>query len=292
MLTLVIFLVKFKPISPSSSEDDQYLPLQQPTEPPKTNTTTKHDKRDTTPKSMKTPITIKPPSPISPPSPPHHPTHKRSHAQITHESTSPKSTSSENMRNSSETQLTSPPQSPYINESSDEDYNDEKETTTTVSKPTRQRRRKGGGRKPKESNVEAPKITGKINPPNAHMPYSYETTSQGLTRCIYTSPIAPYKRCTTSFQRPYDLARHMETIHARDEAQLLKKGELTKDQLTIPGLASALEEAEKDPSKAKKLAAVQEWKCDGKGGCGSTFSRKDALIRHRRLRGHGVQKQH
>lgn len=83
----------------------------------------------------------------------------------------------------------------------------------------------------------------------------------------------------------------METIHSRDEAQLVRSGKITPSQITIPGLAKDLEEAEKDPKKAEKLVAVQVYKCDGEEGCGYVFSRKDALIRHRRIRGHGVTKQ-
>ncbi|TIC75967.1 hypothetical protein E3Q00_00339 [Wallemia mellicola] len=207
-------------------------------------------------------------------------THKRAHAE-TH-------SHSHHRTPSQPKEITPPDDNDHYSPSTSPNYqsSEEEDDDNYTSQPTRQRRRRGPAKQTSKS-----ESVGKIHPPNDHMPYPYEVTSQGLTRCTYTSPIQPFNRCRTLFHRPYDLARHMETIHSRDEAQLVKKGEITMDQITIPGLAKALEEAEKDPKKAEKLIAVQEWKCDGKGGCGGTFSRKDALIRHRRLRGHGVPKQ-
>lgn len=62
--------------------------------------------------------------------------------------------------------------------------------------------------------------------------------------------------CGVVFRRPYDLARHKETIH---------------------GVGNG----DKAPRKS-------DWKC---GECDGMFSRKDALIRHARIRGHdaGIQ---
>ncbi|GAA5978823.1 hypothetical protein JCM10908_004499 [Rhodotorula pacifica] len=57
--------------------------------------------------------------------------------------------------------------------------------------------------------------------------------------------------CGVIFRRPYDLARHKETIHGEG-----LKGEKVK---------------------------AKEWRCEE---CGGTFSRKDALLRHGRIRGH------
>lgn len=59
--------------------------------------------------------------------------------------------------------------------------------------------------------------------------------------------------CGVIFRRPYDLARHKETIHGEG-----LKGEKVK---------------------------AKEWKC---AECGGTFSRKDALLRHGRIRGHST----
>jgi len=58
------------------------------------------------------------------------------------------------------------------------------------------------------------------------------------------------EKCETMFRRPYDLARHKETIHDSEG----------------PG-------GDRKP----------QWKC---GQCGGSFSRKDALIRHCRTRNH------
>ncbi|PWN22305.1 hypothetical protein BCV69DRAFT_281311 [Microstroma glucosiphilum] len=96
-----------------------------------------------------------------------------------------------------------------------------------------------------------------------------------LTVCEYLSPLTG-ARCGTEFHRPYDLARHRETIHAKEEAALVRQGKLSKSQCRVLYV-------EVDPEKSQ---ATQEWKCDGRSGCGSVFSRKDALQRHRRLRGH------
>lgn len=96
-----------------------------------------------------------------------------------------------------------------------------------------------------------------------------------LTVCEYVSP-STGMRCGTEFHRPYDLARHRETIHAKEEATLLRQGKLTREQCRVLYV-------EVDPEKSQ---ATQEWKCDGKNGCGSVFSRKDALQRHKRLRNH------
>ncbi|CAO1638047.1 unnamed protein product [Parajaminaea phylloscopi] len=96
-----------------------------------------------------------------------------------------------------------------------------------------------------------------------------------LTVCEYNSPVTGL-RCGTEFHRPYDLARHRETIHAKEEAMLLRQGKLTREQCRVLYV-------EVDPEKSQ---ATQEWKCDGKNGCGSVFSRKDALQRHKRLRNH------
>lgn len=73
--------------------------------------------------------------------------------------------------------------------------------------------------------------------------------------------------CTVVFKRQYDLARHQETIHGqvrKEKGILDAQGQLAKD---------------KGVGEPKKKS---EWGCSG---CGGFFSRKDALIRHRRIRG-------
>ncbi|KAK0555516.1 hypothetical protein OC846_001676 [Tilletia horrida] len=121
------------------------------------------------------------------------------------------------------------------------------------------------------------------------------TTSNGLTVCDYVSPLvlgvggdesatAPSPaalkaaRCGTVFHRPYDLSRHRETIHAREEARLVKNGQLKVEDCVVLG---------KEIPAEKVMAGASEWKCEGKNGCGSVFSRKDALLRHQRIRQHG-----
>lgn len=96
-----------------------------------------------------------------------------------------------------------------------------------------------------------------------------------LTVCEYLSPVTGV-RCGTEFHRLYDLARHRETIHAKEEATMMRQGKLTRHQCRVLYV-------EVDPEKSQ---ATQEWKCGGRNGCGSVFSRKDALQRHKRLRNH------
>ncbi|CAO1633339.1 unnamed protein product [Jaminaea pallidilutea] len=121
--------------------------------------------------------------------------------------------------------------------------------------------------------------TSSSSPPNAasalHLGVGGVSHHGALTICEYVSPLTG-SRCGVEFHRPYDLARHRETIHAKEEASLVRQGKLRKEQCRVLYV-------EVDPAKSQ---ATQEWKCDGRNGCGSVFSRKDALQRHRRLRNH------
>ncbi|GAA6049884.1 hypothetical protein JCM3770_004230 [Rhodotorula araucariae] len=74
--------------------------------------------------------------------------------------------------------------------------------------------------------------------------------AQGSIRCDHLN--ADGTVCGVVFRRPYDLARHRETIH-------------------------------NESLGGEKLKTVKEWRCNE---CDGTFSRKDALIRHCRIRGH------
>lgn len=96
--------------------------------------------------------------------------------------------------------------------------------------------------------------------------------SGSIIRCDYVSPLTN-QVCGTVFHRMYDLARHRITLHLREEAQLFKDGVLNLDQCVVLG-------KEVD---VKKALAELEWTCRC---CGATFSRKDALLRHERLRHH------
>lgn len=115
--------------------------------------------------------------------------------------------------------------------------------------------------KPKPSAASATGTTTKPNAPVA---------ADGTTKCDYVSPITG-AACQTAFHRPYDLARHRETIHAREEAGFIREGKLRLEECVVLG-------KEVDP---KKSTAVVEWKCKT---CGANFSRKDAMLRHERLR--------
>lgn len=139
----------------------------------------------------------------------------------------------------------------------------------------------GSRRKPKAANGTRKGSIGKAALASSAAPMYGNSLAGGasqhgnLTICEYISPLSG-ARCGTEFHRPYDLARHRETIHAKEEASLMRQGKLTKDQCRVLFV-------EVDPQRSQ---ATQEWKCDGKNGCGSVFSRKDALQRHKRLRNH------
>lgn len=96
--------------------------------------------------------------------------------------------------------------------------------------------------------------------------------SGSAIRCDYVSPLT-HQMCGTVFHRMYDLARHRITLHLREEAQLVKDGVLGVDKCVVLG---------KEVDVQKALAEL-EWTCRI---CGSSFSRKDAMLRHERLRHH------
>lgn len=101
---------------------------------------------------------------------------------------------------------------------------------------------------------------------------SSSSSNSSAIRCDYVSPITG-QRCGTVFHRMYDLARHRITLHLREEAQLVKEGKLKVEQCVVLG-------KEVD---VKKALAELEWICRV---CGASFSRKDAMLRHERLRHH------
>lgn len=96
--------------------------------------------------------------------------------------------------------------------------------------------------------------------------------SGSAIRCNYVSPVT-HQVCDTIFHRMYDLARHRITLHLREEAQMVKEGRLKVDDCTVLG---------KEVDVQKALAEL-EWSCRF---CGASFSRKDAMLRHERLRHH------
>lgn len=96
--------------------------------------------------------------------------------------------------------------------------------------------------------------------------------SGSVIRCEYVSPVTR-QMCGTIFHRMYDLARHRITLHVREEAQLVKDGVLKVDQCVVLGKEVDVEKALSD----------LEWTCRI---CGASFSRKDAMLRHERLRHH------
>lgn len=103
-------------------------------------------------------------------------------------------------------------------------------------------------------------------------PTGAHVTESGTSVCDYTSPVTGVY-CGTRFHRTYDLVRHRETVHGRDEALEIRRGNLSPAQAVVWG-------KEVD---AAASGADREWLC---AACGSSFSRKDALTRHRRVRAH------
>lgn len=155
-----------------------------------------------------------------------------------------------------------------VEESEGSPYGDSKTKTASTSRKATKSRKKNNGatnNRKKRNSQEA----------GAYTKSGHSSTQAGVTICDYISPMTG-DECGTEFHRPYDLARHRETIHAREEATLLKQGKITKEQCVV---------LYKEVDPAKSLATV-EWRCDGQNGCGALFSRKDALLRHRRIRNH------
>lgn len=142
-------------------------------------------------------------------------------------------------------------------------------TRTAAASSTRKRGRRPRGTSSKESSGTTSNAPARLaaglpkatNAPSSSGMHS-AANAAGITTCDYVSR-ATNEYCGTEFHRPYDLARHRETIHGKEEATLLRQGKITKEDCAVLY-------REVDP--AKSLATV-EWKCDGKNGCGSVFSR-------------------
>lgn len=109
--------------------------------------------------------------------------------------------------------------------------------------------------------VPLPKAVGGSEGPSSAAMHS-AANAAGITTCDYVLH-STGEICGTEFHRPYDLARHRETIHGKEEAQLLRQGKLRKEDCAV---------LYKEVDPEKSLATV-EWKCDGRNGCGSVFSR-------------------
>ncbi|GAA5850885.1 hypothetical protein JCM3766R1_005912 [Sporobolomyces carnicolor] len=136
---------------------------------------------------------------------------------------------------------------------SDESYHSSSAATTPNVKnsmaPPPKRRRRGAATGSSSTTTTTPTTTTG----NKATKTTTGRKSKGAITCDYVSS-TDGTVCGVVFRRPYDLARHKETIHGVT---------LRGDKLP--------------PGKAK------EWKCKE---CGGTFSRKDALLRHGRIRGH------
>lgn len=155
-----------------------------------------------------------------------------------------------------------------VDESEGSPYGGTKTKATSTSKKSAKARKNNNGstaRRKKRNSQDA----------DSQAKNRQSASHAGITVCDYVSPMTG-EECGTEFHRPYDLARHRETIHAREEATLLKQGKITKEQCVV---------LYKEVDPTKSLATV-EWRCDGPNGCGALFSRKDALLRHRRIRNH------
>lgn len=96
-------------------------------------------------------------------------------------------------------------------------------------------------------------------------------SESGMCVCDYVSPVdGAY--CGVGFHRMYDLYRH-RTIHAKEEVKAIRTGQLNSDRALVLG-----KEFDRNSSTVNT-----EWRCES---CGTVFSRKDALLRHKRVRSH------
>lgn len=173
---------------------------------------------------------------------------------------------------------------PPSSESSDPE-NDESdyEQSQHLSHPTPRASARRGRQTRSTSGHRATGSTGNVQspPPGAYSgvlagaarnAQATNSPNSSAIRCDYVFPVTG-QTCGTIFHRMYDLARHRITLHLREEAQLVKDGMLNVDQCVVLG---------KEVDVQKALAEL-EWTCRV---CGATFSRKDAMLRHERLRHH------
>ncbi|GAA5888045.1 hypothetical protein JCM16303_000191 [Sporobolomyces ruberrimus] len=137
-----------------------------------------------------------------------------------------------------------------VDDESDESYHSSSNAPTPAASNSA-----SSGRRAGNSNVPTPKRRRRAPAAAASTssgPRGGKPNAKGSIACDHVA--SDGARCGVVFRRPYDLARHKETIHG-----------VTMGGEKLP------------PGKAK------EWKCRE---CGGTFSRKDALLRHGRIRGH------
>ncbi|GHJ85561.1 hypothetical protein NliqN6_1963 [Naganishia liquefaciens] len=93
---------------------------------------------------------------------------------------------------------------------------------------------------------------------------------EGDVFCDYVEPLPPHEKCTSHFHRTYDLARHRETIHARNEGRAVESGKL-KEELAKLWIEFGRPQC--------------SWPCPFPN-CGQIFSRKDAMQRHLKTKRH------
>ncbi|WFC98447.1 hypothetical protein MYAM1_001174 [Malassezia yamatoensis] len=164
--------------------------------------------------------------------------------------------------------------SPYEEESDYEQTQLAQPTPRAANKRGRQTRTSTGAyaRTSSTSRQQSPSGHSGVIASAARSAQNASSSNSSAIRCDYVSP-ASGQRCGTIFHRMYDLARHRVTLHLREEAQLVKDGMLKVEDCVVLG-------KEVD---VKKALSELEWICRT---CGASFSRKDAMLRHERLRHH------
>ncbi|WFD42531.1 hypothetical protein MPSI1_001176 [Malassezia psittaci] len=187
-----------------------------------------------------------------------------------------RSTSADRQRSESRPSDSTSPESssPYEEESDYEQTQLAQPTPRAANKRGRQTRNSTGAyaRTASASRQQSPSGHSGVIASAARSAQNASSSNSSAIRCDYVSP-ASGQRCGTIFHRMYDLARHRVTLHLREEAQLVKDGMLKVEDCVVLG-------KEVD---VKKALSELEWICRT---CGASFSRKDAMLRHERLRHH------
>lgn len=103
--------------------------------------------------------------------------------------------------------------------------------------------------------------------------------------------LQPHTPCLSRFHRTYDLARHRETIHARNEGRAVAAGKLPESLASVwleygkPQCAWPCEYPGCDQVFSRWAKCTRRLRCRS---VANSYHRKDAMQRHMKTRKHDV----